>query len=408
MKTDRVSRLAPWALLAACSGDPTAPPAPPPTVTAEVVPSSLPASVPLEQFLAVQANVECADLFRCAPAGTAMGLRMSLGTYARCVENADELPNAVGRERTRRLAAMGALRYDGAAARRCLEALRAASCLEAPPAACAPVLSGTVPVGGACQIEGQCEGDAYCRFSDPETGYRCPGTCAARSGVGQRCFGDSSACSQAGAAAPVRCEYDPSLAGERYPFTCREQGGGDPAAEGEVCMDFSGSSRLQRRCAQGLECRPREGDGGVAYVCQGPAAQGEACSQRCRGDAVCEFDGRFFTQRCLGLVVRAREGETCVQGNQGGEICDVVQNLDCVAGRCRRVGTGAEGSPCYSSRYGLDNCRAGLFCNGATMACERRKADGMACRSAEECESRECVVDRAGMAPRCGVRVTCN
>ena len=106
-------------------------------------------------------------------------------------------------------------------------------------------------------------------------------------------------------------------------------------------------------------------------------------------------------------TVRNAEGETCVQGNRGSESCNVLLGLDCVAGRCRRVGTGALDSPCFSSRYGVDNCTRGLYCSAATQTCQRRKADGMPCRSGEECESRECVTAPGAMATTCGVTLGC-
>lgn len=386
--------------------------APPPGGAGEVIPAALPASVPLEQYVALLARVECARLFQCATNAQQVQLRAVFGAYERCVAHDDELPSAPYYERQRRVVAMGARRYDGAAARRCLDALRGAVCAAAAPAACDEVLAGTVAEGGECRHPEQCAGDTYCQQRGTDGRQVCPGRCVARVAAGGEClYGDSAACSQRGAATAIVCNYDQALRGTPNPYRCVSATPGDPVAPGEVCYDPSmPSNNRQRPCLGDTECRRMTSpDGGVERVmrCLPPPSLGEFCSGRCQGDAVCEFDQSVFQQRCVAVGVRSREGETCVQGNRGSESCNVLLGLDCVAGRCRRVGTGALDSPCFSSRYGVDNCTRGLYCSAATQTCQRRKADGMPCRSGEECESRECVTAPGAMATTCGVTLGC-
>jgi hypothetical protein len=398
-----------WCLAVVWMGCADAPPAGGPT---EVIPTTLPASVPLAQYVALMARVECARLFRCAASGQQTQLRVVFGTYERCVAHDDELPNASYYARQQRVVAMGTRRYDGAAARRCLDALRAGVCASPAPSACDEVLVGTVAEGGECRHPEQCAGDAYCAQRSPEGRYMCPGRCTPRVAAGASCpNGDTGACSQRGAATAIVCNYDQALRGTPNPYRCMPAMPGVPVEPGEICYDPSvpGNGRPSP-CLGDNECRRMTTpDGGVERVlrCLQPPALGELCTGRCQGDAVCEFDQSVFQQRCVAVGVRSREGDTCVQGNRGSESCNVLLGLDCVAGRCRRVGTGAVDSPCFGSRYGVDNCARGLYCSAATQTCQRRKADGVACRSGEECESRECVVAPGAMATTCGVTLGC-
>lgn len=392
--------------LAACSEGPgTSPPV-------EVIPAALPAVVPVEQYVAVMGRVACGRLFQCAGGNQEAQLRAVFGAYERCLAHGDELAVAAWHARQVRLVAMGLRRYDGAAARRCLDALRTGACATPEPAACGEVFAGTVAEGGECRLADQCAGDTYCSQRAPDGRFTCPGRCTARAAVGASCpYGDSGACSPRGAAGPVTCSYDQALRGTPNPYRCALVAAGDPVLPGEVCYDpaMPGNGR-QLPCTEGNECRRRAAeDGGTERVmrCLPPPSLGELCSGRCQGEAVCELDQSVFQQRCVAVGVRRREGDTCVQGNQGSESCDVLLGLDCVAGRCRRVGTGQVDSVCFTSRYGVDSCAAGLYCSGATQTCQRRKADGAPCRAGDECESRECRVAPGATDNTCGVSLGC-
>ncbi len=376
---------------------------------ADAVPAGLPAVVPIEQYAAVMARVECARFFACEPDNTRAQWRAVFGAYERCLAHDDELPGAPSAERQRRLVSMGLRRYDGAAARRCLDALRGSVC--AAPAVCAEVFTGAVVEGGECRLPDQCAGDAYCAQRAPDGRYQCPGRCTARAAVGGQClYGDSGMCSPRGAAGPVACQYDQTLRGTPNPYRCVVvTPTGAPVAAGEVCYDPAASGARQLPCVDGYDCRwVTTGDAGTTRVmrCQLPPVAGEICSGRCGDGSVCAFDQSVFQQRCQRVGIQG-EGARCVQGNQGSESCDVLAGLDCVAGRCQRVGTGAEGSVCFSSRYGVDNCAKGLYCSAATLTCQRRKADGVPCRGADECQSRECVLAPGATQNTCGIASGC-
>jgi hypothetical protein len=398
MKTMTPYALLTAAMCAACADDEAA--APPP----EAIPATLPAALTLAQFQTIEANVECASLFACTPQGSDAGVAQYMGGYARCVAHTDALPGAALRRRDARLVADGVARFDADAARRCLDAQRTSPCAE--PAACAEVFVGTVAVGQPCQVDEACAGDAYCSALTPAGESRCPGLCVPRIALGERCFGDFRVCSAQGLTGGVDCRFDTALSGERYPFRCIAAEAPGQAREGEICTDYRGEARVSRVCAPGLDCVTRNTAEGSYAVCSGPAALGAPCVARCQRGAVCDFDNTVFTQRCLPFVVREREGERCVQGNNGGEVCNVLLGLDCVAGRCRRVGTGAENSPCFSARFGVDSCNAGLVCSPATQTCRPRKAEGEACASGEECAVGVCVGDAAGVR-RCRLALGC-
>ena len=242
MTSALLRRLLAPVFLVACAEEITAPAVPQP------VPAVLPASVPMDQYLATAAQVECAVLFRCPPSGERAGLRLLFGTFERCAANADELTGEAERARWRRLTAAGTSRYDGAAARRCLEALRADPCGERPPDACAQVFVGTVSVGWPCQRHDDCADDGWCSI-----GAACPGVCARRTPLGASCQTGVAECSQRGARAEVSCVYFPSLEGTPDAFRCSDlyaatAGGGTFAGAGEVCSQHRDGVQWSWRC----------------------------------------------------------------------------------------------------------------------------------------------------------------
>jgi hypothetical protein len=386
-------------VIVGCASESPQPPAPAPTV---VIPAQLPATLTAAQYFAYRTNVECAAMFACAQPLAHAALRPYVGDYARCVARVDLLPDEVTRRHTATLLAAGRVRFDADAARRCLEGLRASVCAE--PAACEAVFVGTTALGAPCFDREECAGDAYCAYRTLEGAYNCPGRCAARVALGESCFGDNEACASTGAGTHVRCMFDPARSGQRFPFACVDRGPLTVVPEGGECADRGDGSAPFRTCAPGLDCGYVSNASGVVSACIPPAAAGDLCTRYCQPGALCEFDNTRFTQRCLPFVVRDTEGGRCVQGNSGAEACNVLLGLDCVAGRCQRVGTGAENSVCFTNRFGLSNCNAGLFCNPATMTCQRRLADGMPCRSDDECEVRNCETTATGS--HCAVEMT--
>lgn len=395
MKTRVTFALCVVSLALGCSSDPATPPA---SATTQPIPTQLPATLTATQFLAYQASVECASMFACAAEAPVAALRAYLGEYARCVARADVLPGDSTRRRTAASLAAGRLRFDEPAARRCLAALRASMCDRH--AECDSVFVGAVAAGGACFSNDECAGDNACTINDGLGTVTCPGRCEARVPVGGLCDTSADACSQVGAAGVVECLYDPAAPSGRPPFRCVDRGAEQIVPEGGDCNNSGSIGGPIRSCATGLECRYVFDGSMTRQTCNAPAPAGTTCSRYCQAGSLCEFDSSRFEQRCLPFTVRSREGETCVQGNNGSEVCNVLLGLDCVAGRCRRIGSGAEGSVCFGGRFNVTSCNAGLFCSPATGTCVRRKADGAACSTDDECESRWCSDDSTG-ATRC-------
>jgi hypothetical protein len=381
-------------LLGCASEAPQQPSGAPPAV----IPAQLPANLTSAQYLAYRASVECAAMFTCPITSLASAMRIYLGDYARCAARPDLLPGDDDRRRTAARVAASRLRFDPDAARRCLEGLRGSVCAEV--AACDAVYVGATALGMPCLDGRECAGDAWCSHRGDDGSFSCPGVCAARVPLGAQCDGNNESCSAAGASGRVECQYDPARSGEAFPFRCTDRGAVQVVSEGAECVDRGAGSGPPLACAPGYDCVYRSTATGGTSTCRAPAAAGEECARYCLPGAVCEFDSTRFMQRCLPFVVRNREGDTCVQGNNGGEVCNVLVGLDCVAGHCRRVGTGAEGSVCFTGRYGVTSCNAGLFCSAATMTCQRPRADGAPCRGDDECASGACASDGTGV-PRC-------
>jgi hypothetical protein len=395
--------------LAACSSDGLTTPQ-----VVETIPARLPDSVSLDQFLSIEANVECAVFFRCPVPNTFVARRIAMGSQQRCMANLDELPGVSQREQTRRRVAAGLTRFDGISARRCLEERRANLCAQVVAGSpCLSIYEGAMGSGASCRSPNDCANGTYCNFRTSST-FACPGMCTPRVALGERCSGDGNECVQS-QEAPSLCQYDPALRSEPMPFRCvmaqrPPTSSEPPAQDGEICSDYRTGTRVTRLCASGLDCLPRTSTMGEYGVCGSAAALGERCVRFCQGDAVCDVDGSRFQQRCLSFALRTREGETCIQGNRGSEVCDVLGGLNCVSGQCRRVGDGQENSVCYRGRFGEDNCRAGLTCDGATQTCKPRRADGLPCTSGDDCASRQCVTRREGAgatAARCGIALGC-
>ncbi len=385
----RVKTSARWFLLAgplalvACSE-----PAPEAASNASI-PAVLPATLTLDQTLTWMAAAECEQMFSCNVPSNVAGVRAYFATRAECVAHDDVLPLRNSRQATRAMVRAGRQRFDDAKARACLTALRANPCVW--PAACSSIAEGTTRIGEACTALEDCGRDAYCQLYTEGGGAQCPGVCVARVALGGVCDGRSLECADLPSGASAECRYDPTLAATRNPFRCVDPAAAGVAREGEVCTDYRQSPAIQRPCDEGLDCLYTNSatEPGVAR-CVGAAAPGQQCGRFCTDGALCLFDGTRFAQRCLPFVVQNAEGATCVQGNVGGEVCNVLRGLDCVAGRCRRVGTGAEGSPCFTARFGVSNCAPGLSCASDTQTCRRLKADGERCGSPSECTSGRC------------------
>lgn len=268
-------------------------------------------SVPFERFCDEAARADCLAQQRC-------------GAVSAAIDCAKQKPaSAVACSAILKpVITNGTLQYDGAAAKKCLDASKTTACLglQAPPAlssdtSCQQVLTGEQTEGEAC---GFCESGLSCSYA---SGQLC-GTCV-KSRVD---IADGEGCSPGTFNGCARNSY------------CSNSVCTPRVTEGNACT--SGS------CALGLLCK--------GEVCVRPGDVGVVCS----------------AGECLsGLFCSSG---TCALTKPNGESCST--STDCESQRCGGgvcVGPRAEGESCEG---GCDN---GLYCDSGS--CVRGKATGEAC-----------------------------
>jgi hypothetical protein len=247
----------------------------------------------------------------------------------------------------------GQLRFDEAAARRCVDAIRNRDCRL--PALSQAALSRGIEYEPSCQLlrvqrtvescvaHAECGEDGYCGYTGSSG---CQGTCVARAGEG------------ASAEWPEHCA--PGLVLTEGASSCER-----PRDEGETCFVTLDSGGHEYPCAPGLWCE-RGSD-----VCRRTGGEGDACS---------------FEQdlRC---------GDAFV----------------CLGGRCQRrpsVGSTCTAPRVHDSHSG-NPCQRDLFCDADAQqpgTCQARRKKGDACR-----HSFECAADQhcAGSVPESGTWGRC-
>jgi hypothetical protein len=230
----------------------------------------------------------------------------------------------------------GRLRYDPAAAARCLDAGRTALCPARPFAgdACLGVFVGLVAVGGACTTSADCAGGGACDAPSCPGGC-CVGTCLAPSGatpplqvaVGQPCQQHEDCVDDAYCEADHTCHAMPDAAGEHCLYGCTTGDlHCDPATE--TCVPFA---RLGEACdGAAPPC-----SGTYAFcdgaVCQPRPGAGEPCDEH----RTCVAGGR-----CLGGVCtpRGTAGGPCASDDDCDYACDRAAGVCVAAAACLMPG----------------------------------------------------------------------
>ncbi len=364
--------IAPLLLAAAiaCEKDPTEP-----------TPPTTPNSVAIEQLEAERARSICALLFRCdaslygdAPARLLFRDAAECTTYLRDSRTFDQqdLEHAV---------AAGLVRYDGAAAARCLRDLdrcEALSFSEANETAdCKAVFAGTVAAGGACQRSEECAGDAYCA-SGSGSG-QCPGTCVARLSPGSACQ-FSLQCATMGTTGRAACIEDEMSVGACLVL----RPASTAAAEGAAC-GIDRSTSVETACAAGLYCHRETGR------CARPVAAGASCDDgdRCVAPSYCTSAVPGGPRTCHTIEILRTAGATC---DERVRVCSPLDGLECGEGTCVDDGApaGPAGSPCSRSDHSAI-CDPGLFCGGeGARTCRAQVALGQPCDSRAACATGIC------------------
>lgn len=336
-----------------------------------------------EDFASQAQQAACAALFRCpVTVADAATQRAYLGGASRCASlrvgasalgwgSLDDLLVA-NRQ--------GKVRYDGAAAYRCIARVNATCDVQHNLGElCSDVFAGAVAAGGACLRHEECAGNGWCDRGQATGTTSCLGMCRARKRTGEACTVNDECAPQA---VGQRAECFPDSSGMSR---CVRVATGEPAAEGRPCGHIIGSAYAQDiQCATGLGCVIAEGS--LAGTCQTPVAVGSMCGAGsvCAQGSACTAT---TTMRCTAITVRRAVGEACNAAAM--TVCDPYARLVCRSGVCASIGDGTMGATCGNMAVAPGfQCNAGLYC--ASGRCAARKADGDACASDVECRSDAC------------------
>lgn len=254
----------------------------------------------------------------------------------------------------------GRLEYDGKAARRCVDALEAATCesFSLTNAECDAVFVGSAAVGAPCSFGDECASGAYCDLD-----ASCPGVCRALVGAGGTCDRDEAcsgdlACegtcvSPAGAGAP--CDED---AGDRcrdgllcLGGTCGTIAEALTLAVGATCDPEAGAL-----CREGLSCVLDEfvvATETLVWRCVSPSPSGGSCKigfpDPCPDSERCDADPETTGSLDGTCIPLPGAGEECEGGDFTAACAPGLQCIDGTCGALANLGaTCGSAAGCYS------------------------------------------------------------
>jgi hypothetical protein len=333
----------------------------------------------IDGFASAYYGALCASLFQCPAAGDNGSTAALFENPTLCAERAarfayPSVNDLVGFVRA------GSIRFDGAAARTCLDQVTAA-CVTTDTdlqRVCRRAFTGTVAVGGGCWRSEQCAPGNFCDHT-ATTARACPGACRAQVGVGAMCntdrqclgWSDGTAACTSGRCATLRT--------------------GTPAAEGQRCGDIENADMTVTRtaCAANLGCR--------SGMCRRIVAAGAPCVAAmdvCAAGTFCaQRPGTTGTTCTPGAdLIRSTPGGTCNPTPGRPVICNPTARLTCNAMMtCESLGNGAMGSRCTpGGDLNATTCNEGLRCDPTSSTCVARFATGAMCQRDADCLSGEC------------------
>lgn len=338
-------------------------------------------SVAIEDVPEQQSDTLCALVGDCVPEDLAsvFGLgRVNCETYVTGQYEA-------GLDSVQVLIDRGTILYDGAAAARCFSDMRALGCeltISAEPESCRDIFVGTVEIGGACSIDDECAGEAYCLSA------LCPaeaGTCTARQASGTACTGDEQCESglvceddvcrvptntsggPCGGDSDLDCPLDQYCLGEDATTrgTCTPWASVLTIAAGQPC-----DPTMEDFCQEGLSCVVTAVDPTTfmpTWECRARVGAGAACGDgfpgQCPDTHFCTANplAGTFEGTCDALPVA---GEGCHQDENEpacapGLTCNV--SLNCVV-PVDNGGTCSDNSDCFSRRCVSGTCEPAEVC----------------------------------------------
>jgi hypothetical protein len=268
----------------------------------------------------------------------------------------------------------GTMKFDDSKFDTCLGKIKALGCAALDNvyiSACESAIGGTVELGEGCAFDGECKGDAYCKYEGS-----CPGTCSTREAVGNPCRDDT------------ECE-----AGDKcYGGVCTPR-----LQAGEAC------TKDDVGCRSGYVCGPDAGSGrtciAVGTLFSAPA--GESCNilqtQFCEAGSYCAVTAVALDGATQSCIQQAESGGSCYfsypdqcPGDQYCAETDVKASPPVIAGNCRPLPT--QNQPCSGVDQIGRACAPEHVCvpTAAGSVCHKLQMNGNTCETSADCYSDNC------------------
>ncbi len=303
----------------------------------------------LEAFYGAWASSYCQHFQRCQGPGPVASELGMFDDVASCGVALRGAARRIFRGHTEAVA-VGRLRFDGGAARRCVDELAARCGVSMrDPELCPEAFPGAVASGGVCQASDECEGDNYCRGDAGAA--TCPGRCVSRKARAQPCETDEE-CSRAGLTGAPACVR--AVAGPYWTQrtgACGERTQGDPVGVGAPCglVPLDQTHARHHPCGAGSYCPSLPLRGQDVPRCLATLSQGSPCvsSDPCERGA-CVVASGSLTGTCTAFRLVNDVGGGC--DTTSTPFCNVARRLRCggppSATTCSVVSDGARGAAC--------------------------------------------------------------
>ncbi len=349
-----------------------------------VAPDDTSSPVPLEEFGQAFLRATCELMFGCREREYDER-RFVLGNVEKCIQILGWLPTQRDVEARVGATRAGLFRYDPELARLALSRIERGCKVISDPfegdstfdEVGPEVFDGNVQLGGACNADTECQGDAYC---EGPTG-NCVGSCQPRTLLGQPCSADVP-CSHTNDAWPLACDSF-----RREASVCGPTVVVSNLAEGADCKPFMhlGSDSEIRVCGSKLTCSGERSDAGI---CTPLLGLGGECNnfRLCEEGALCTLVDDETRSICQVPELLQTEGADC---SEFSNVCDILQGFRCddETRVCVYEGDGTLGAGCDDIL-----CASELYCGGpgADPVCSPRLPTGAECTFDRACESDRC------------------
>lgn len=244
------------------------------------------------------------------------------------------------------------------------------------PQSCIDAAHGDVAADGACAIDQECAGRAYCDKGNLET---CPGSCAPLQSAGLPCRATSQ-CVDGLLCRGGVCE-EPLSEGDECttPFTAPAAMGFRECPPGLVCHGSSGNLKCQSistvftakagqscsasgtLCAMGLVCQSQSSTSATG-ICAAPAANGGACKPAIPGQCP---SGQYCKDARANVSTRAPAGTEgiCADMPTDGKTCEAAVG-------CKSGAVCLDDGKCHALQGVAKQCSENRQCYGGSCLAE--------------------------------------